>query len=70
MRNNISKAKDIETANKDINEEYNKINNKRRKWLSKTKSGNGEFDIKYGNRNLTLASMNVTDLKKTGTIGK
>ena len=29
----------------------------------------GKFDIKYGNRNLTIDSMNVTTLKKTEMIG-
>ena len=29
-----------------------------------------EFDIKYGDRNLALASMNVTTLKKPDMIGE
>ena len=43
---------------------------KRRKWLSKTNSDNGEFDVKCGGGNLTIASTNVTTLKKTEMVGK
>ena len=36
--------------------------------MPNTIDDNGEFDIKHGNRKITLASMNATTLKKRETI--
>ena len=71
MRNNIHTiSAESNQPNVNIKEEHNKINKKRRKWLSNTKTDNGEFDIKYGNGLLTIASANVATLKKHEMVEK
>ena len=47
---------------------YNTIDKKRRKWLPKTKDNNGNIDIKQGDRNITVASINVNGFKTNNTI--
>ena len=65
MRNNLrtktTEGKQMEPLKKNIII-------KTKKWLSGTTIGNVRFYIKYGNRNLILASMNVTALKKHETM--
>ena len=70
MKNSIH-IKTIETKYQAISPKKNTIKSiKKGKWLSKTTIGNGDFDIKYGNRKLTLASTNVATLKKHDIIEK
>ena len=71
MRHSIhTNDKETKVPNNITKEEYSKINQKRRKFLTKTIIDNGGFDINYGNRTLTPASMNVATLKKHEMVEK